>query len=81
MKDDLSLPLTGFVTREWVKRRYSISNSTMHKWQADGLLAKCVKIGPRAVRMRIEDLRSFEAKFLAGRPEEVEAVAPEGCDP
>lgn len=59
------LPLTGFKTREWVKLRYAISNSTLHQWQADGIFPKSVKIGPRAVRFRVEDIREFEAKVMA----------------
>lgn len=59
------LPLSGFKTREWVKLRYAISNSTLHKWQAEGHFPKSVRIGPRAVRFRVEDLRSFEAKLLS----------------
>lgn len=57
------LPQTGFVTREWVKIRYAISNSTLHLWQNDGYFPKSVKLGPRAVRFRVEDLRAFEAKL------------------
>lgn len=59
------LPATGFKTRAWVKLRYAISNSTLHKWQAEGRFPRSVKIGPRAVRFRVEDLREFEAKFAA----------------
>lgn len=61
----LDLPQTGFMTPHWVKKRYSISNSTMYGWIARSYLPAPVKIGPRAVRFRVEDLRAFEAKFLA----------------
>ncbi|MDP4006164.1 AlpA family transcriptional regulator [Methylobacterium sp. NEAU K] len=61
------LPPTGFKTRAWVKLRYAISNSTLHQWQTDGYFPKSVKIGPRAVRFRVEDIREFEAKLLTGQ--------------
>lgn len=67
------LPLSGFQTREYVKRRYSISNSTLHLWQNEGYFPRSVKIGPRAVRFRVEDLREFEAKVLT-RSNELAAV-------
>lgn len=57
------LPRTGFVTRERAKQYFSISNSTLHQWQKDGYFPKSVKIGPRAVRFRAEDLRAFEAQI------------------
>ncbi|WP_152047143.1 helix-turn-helix transcriptional regulator [Aureimonas psammosilenae] len=57
------LPATGFVTPSWVKRRYQISNSTMYLWVAQGRLPPLYRIGPRAVRFRAEDLRSFEEKL------------------
>ena len=60
-----NLPQNGFVTREWVKLRYSISNSTLHLWQNEGYFPKSVKIGPRAVRFRVEDIGAFEAKLTA----------------
>jgi len=60
------LPQGGFVTRCRVKERYSISNSTLHLWQIKGYFPKSVRIGPRAVRFRVEDLRAFEAKVMAG---------------
>jgi predicted DNA-binding transcriptional regulator AlpA len=63
------LPLTGFVTRERAKQYFSISNSTLHQWQAEGYFPKSVKIGPRAVRFRVEDLREFDAKVLARNAE------------
>jgi len=61
------LPATGFKTRQWVKLRYSISNSTLHLWQNEGYFPKSVKIGPRAVRFRVEDIRAFEAKLAPCR--------------
>ena len=57
------LPLSGYVTPRWVQARYSISNSTMYAWIADGHMPPPVKIGPRAVRFRVEDLRAFEVKL------------------
>lgn len=57
---------TGFVTTAWVKKRYAISNSTLYQWIADKRLPTPVKIGPRAVRFRIDDISAFEAK-LPGR--------------
>jgi predicted DNA-binding transcriptional regulator AlpA len=62
---NLDLLQTGFVTREWVKLRYAISNSTLHLWQNEGYFPKSVKLGPRAVRFRVEDIRAFEAKLTA----------------
>ena len=66
------LPKSGYLTAEWVKRRYSISNSTLYKWRADtrdgggtGFPAP-VRIGPRAVRWRAEDLAVFENRFSEG---------------
>ena len=51
--DDASvLPQSGYLTAEWVKRRYSISNSTLYKWIADKRFVAPVRIGPRAVRWR-----------------------------
>ena len=29
MNDHVDLPQTGFITTQWVKKRYSISNSTL----------------------------------------------------
>ncbi len=57
------VPQTGFVTPHWVKKRYSISKSTLYAWIARNYLPAPVKIGPRAVRFRVEDLRAFEAKL------------------
>ncbi len=59
------LPQTGFHTPHWVKKRYSISNSTMYAWIARNHLPAPVKIGPRAVRFRAEDILAFEAKLAA----------------
>lgn len=56
-------PPAEFLTPAWVKKRYSISNSTMYAWIARNYLPAPVKIGPRAVRFRAEDLHKFEAKF------------------
>lgn len=59
------LPQTGFVTTAWVKKRYSISNSTMYSWISTAFLPRPYRIGERAVRFRVEELRAFEAKVLA----------------
>lgn len=59
------IPQTGFVTPRWVKRRYSISNSTMYSWIAQNYLPKTFRVGPRAVRFRVEDIKEFETKLLA----------------
>ncbi|MBB2963514.1 AlpA family transcriptional regulator [Methylobacterium sp. R2-1] len=63
------LPASGFVTPQWVKRRYSISNSTMYSWLAQDYLPKTYRVGPRAVRFRVEDIREFEAKLLSAGKE------------
>lgn len=59
------IPQTGFVTPQWVKRRYSISNSTMYSWLAQNYLPKTYRVGPRAVRFLAADIRAFEAKLLS----------------
>ena len=59
------LPETGYVTAQAVKQRYAISNSTLYKWITDQRLPAPVKIGARAVRFRVEDLRAFEAGLTA----------------
>jgi predicted DNA-binding transcriptional regulator AlpA len=59
------LPQTGYVTRERAKQYFSISNSTLHSWQNKGYFPKSVRVGPRAVRFNVSDLRAFEAKLLA----------------
>ena len=58
------LPRSGYLTAGWVKRHYSISNSTLYKWIAEKRFVAPVKIGPRAVRWRAEDLRAFEASLM-----------------
>ena len=65
------LPQTGYVSRDWVKRHYGISNSTLHAWQnkENVFFPKSVKIGPRAVRFRVEDIREFDAKLTSGAAE------------
>ena len=63
MTDYHELPQTGFVTAHWLKRYLSISNSTLYQWIADKRLPAPVKLGPRAVRFRVEDIRAFEAKL------------------
>ena len=59
------LPQTGFVTLAFVRKRYSISNSTTYSWISSSFLPRPYRIGPRSVRFSIEELRKFEAKFLA----------------
>jgi predicted DNA-binding transcriptional regulator AlpA len=59
------IPQTGFVTTAWVKKRYSISNSTLYQWIADRYLPAPVKIGPRAVRFSSQDIQRFEASLMA----------------
>ena len=60
------IPDTGFVTPHWVKRHYSISNSTLYSWlkNLEGF-PQPYRVGHRAMRFRVEDLRDFEAKLLA----------------
>ncbi len=65
MIDRNDLNHSGYVTAAWVKQRYKISNSTLYKWISDKHLAAPVKIGPRAVRFRLQDINEFEAKRSA----------------
>lgn len=58
------IPQTGFVTPHWVKQRYSISNSTMYAWISRNMLPRPYRVGPRAVRFRVEELREFEQKLV-----------------
>ncbi len=64
MNYDAEIPPGGFVSAVWVKRRYAISNSTMYEWIADKHLPSPIKIGPRAVRFRVEDIQRFEEGLL-----------------
>lgn len=66
MRDYRKLPDGGFVTSRFVRARYAFSNSTLHAWQNKGIFPKSVKIGPRAVRFRVEDLLEFERSVLEG---------------
>lgn len=59
------MPRSGFLTPIWVRRRYSISNSTLYSWCASGILPPLHRIGPRAVRFRAEDIRRFEEERMA----------------
>ena len=59
------MPPSGYVSAAWVKARYSIANSTLYAWIAEGILPAPLRIGPRAVRFSVESLRAFEAKLLA----------------
>ena len=59
------IPQTGFVTPHWVRLRYSISNATLYQWVADKYLPPLYKVGPRAVRFKVEDIQAFEAKLLS----------------
>lgn len=52
---------SGYVTAAWVKRRYSIANSTLYLWIASKRLPAPVKIGSRAIRFRLDDILAFEA--------------------
>ena len=66
MNDDTALPQSGYLTADYVKRRYQISNSTLYKWIAEKRFVAPVKIGPRAVRWTAESLRQFEASLTEG---------------
>ncbi len=59
------IPKSGFVTTAWVRKRYSISNSTLYSWLSSNFLPPTYRVGPRAVRFRAEDIQAFEAKLLA----------------
>ena len=62
MPNHSEMPLSGYVTAAWVKAHYSISNSTLYSWvAAKGNFPKPVRVGPRATRFAVEDLRRFEA--------------------
>jgi predicted DNA-binding transcriptional regulator AlpA len=61
-KEIKDLPSTGFVTPNWLKEYFSISNSTMYAWCASGYLPPMIAIGPRARRFRAEDIARFEAE-------------------
>ena len=61
--DSKGIPESGFLTPVWVKRRYVISNATMYEWISKKHLPAPLKIGPRAVRFRAEDIRGFEEKL------------------
>lgn len=63
MSNRSDLPPSGYVTAAWVKAHYSISNSTLYAWVAanNNGFPKPVRIGPRATRFAVEDLRRFEA--------------------
>jgi predicted DNA-binding transcriptional regulator AlpA len=58
-------PDQGYVTAAWVKKRFSIANSTLYAWIGSGRLPPPVKIGPRAVRFRLSDIEAFEAQLCA----------------
>lgn len=53
----------SFVTAAWVRRRYSIANSTLYSWIGTKRLPAPVKIGARAVRFRLDDILAFEARI------------------
>jgi predicted DNA-binding transcriptional regulator AlpA len=69
MHSNTSIPQSGFVSKKWLLKRYDISNSTLYKWIADGRLERPVKIGPRAVRFRMESILAFEERLLADKKE------------
>ena len=52
-----------YVTANWVKRRYSISRSTLYAWIAAGHLPAPKRIGPRATRFLLADIENFEANL------------------
>lgn len=60
---------SGFVTAAWVKKRYSIANSTLYAWISAKRIPAPVKIGPRAVRFRTEDILAFEASLTIASEE------------
>lgn len=65
MNYDDGLPQSGFVTRDWLKRYFKISNSSLHQWQAEGLLPKGILIGKRARRIPVADVRALVARLTA----------------
>lgn len=62
MSDAKGLPHTGYVSAKQVKDYFSISNSTLYDWLkgSNPGFPKSLKLGPRAVRFRAEDIRRFE---------------------
>lgn len=65
MDSQLNIPHEGYLTPLWVKKHFSISNSTLYSWIAERRLAAPLRLGKRAVRFRAEDIRRFEAGLLA----------------
>ena len=65
MNNHIEMPPSGYVSAAWVKAHYSIPNSTLYKWIAEGRFPAPVRIGPRAVRFEISSLRAFEAALTA----------------
>lgn len=68
---------SAFVTADWVRKRYSIANSTLYAWISAKRIPAPIKIGPRAVRFRTEDILAFEASLTAAS-EEICPVRNEG---
>lgn len=62
MSDAKALPHTGYVSAKQVKDYFSISNSTLYDWLrgSNPGFPKSLKLGPRAIRFRAEDIRRFE---------------------
>ena len=61
--------VSAFVTAAWVKKRYSIANSTLYLWISTKRIPAPIKIGPRAIRFRTEDILAFEASLTAASEE------------
>ncbi len=68
------IPASGFVTTSFVRKRYSISNSTLYEWVAKSFLPPLHKLGPRAARFFAEDIRRFEQERTA---RDVKPAAPQ----
>ncbi len=70
MKLMTELPKAGYLTSAQVKAYFAISNSTLFQWLADPSMRFLtpIRIGPRAVRFCVEDVRRFEEEArLASR--------------
>lgn len=53
--------LDSLLDRDAVCRRLGCSKSTIERYERRGWL-KAIRIGPRLVRYRLEDLREFESR-------------------
>jgi len=65
MNYNSELPASGFLTTQFWKNRYKISNSTLYAWIATGHICAPIRLGKRAVRFRAEDIHRFEEAMLA----------------